>query len=228
LPGQAIVDLKVMFQSTPFARRETPLNRLCRRTGNVSIHSLRKKRDRSLLVKLFDWGEFQSTPFARRETTVEGEVNRVIDVSIHSLRKKGDSCIGASGGFMDVSIHSLRKKGDLRRLKNSISSGVFQSTPFARRETSSGGTWTRKEMFQSTPFARRETATGCGNGHKPVCFNPLPSQEGRPAPSWFSLHNICFNPLPSQEGRLASWDCSRYFFDVSIHSLRKKGDESPG
>ena len=33
-----------------------------------------------------------------------------------------------------------------------------------------------------------------------------------------------FNPLPSQEGRLSSinWDCFRD--DVSIHSLRKKGD----
>jgi len=45
LPGQAIVDLKVMFQSTPFARRETTVEGEVNRVIDVSIHSLRKKGD---------------------------------------------------------------------------------------------------------------------------------------------------------------------------------------
>jgi len=56
-----------------------------------------------------------------------------------------------------VSIHSLRKKGDEAYEKERAYREVFQSTPFARRETIG-------KVFR---------AVNSG------CFNPLPSQEGR-------------------------------------------------
>jgi len=79
-----------MFQSTPFARRETTRDEINEMIEDVSIHSLRKKGDDGLKFigedsKRFNplpsqegrqlvsttiavVGTFQSTPFARRET----------------------------------------------------------------------------------------------------------------------------------------------------------------
>jgi len=57
-------------------------------------------------------------------------------VSIHSLRKKGDICKPGVEAPIQVSIHSLRKKGDDIGIVVEITDVVFQSTPFARRETS--------------------------------------------------------------------------------------------
>jgi len=101
-----------MFQSTPFARRETSFGSGVTDIVNVSIHSLRKKGDLG-----------------------QHRIQDDIVVSIHSLRKKGDRSPGNVKGRRTVSIHSLRKKGD----------------------------------------AYASIAETMG-----ICFNPLPSQEGRP------------------------------------------------
>jgi len=60
--------LAVMFQSTPFARRETTICQAIIRKCTVSIHSLRKKGDEAKITGLSADAVFQSTPFARRET----------------------------------------------------------------------------------------------------------------------------------------------------------------
>jgi len=59
-------------------------------------------------------------------------------------------------------------------------------------------------------------------------FNPLPSQEGRPLlDCQKAVRRVCFNPLPSQEGRPECRYHSHQSKNVSIHSLRKKGDRKP-
>jgi len=102
----------------------------------------------------------------------------------------------------------------------------FQSTPFARRETSgSPFGFPFSTSFQSTPFARRETGRKRGKNGKYTRFNPLPSQEGRP---WEALHEESINMFQSTpfarretETKIRKAKQMRY---VSIHSLRKKGD----
>jgi len=79
-----------MFQSTPFARRETLLIHCHIWYNSVSIHSLRKKGDQPTDTQLTPEVLFQSTPFARRETVKRKIEGIEGNVSIHSLRKKGD------------------------------------------------------------------------------------------------------------------------------------------
>ena len=126
----------------------------------------------------------------------------IYNVSIHSLRKKGDRYAQVYG-WLSGCFNPLPSQEGRRQLAGLESTTVvFQSTPFARRETIATLWVIRKTMFQSTPFARRETPSKSPAHQQNSCFNPLPSQEGRPRP-------------PAAEFNL------RY---VSIHSLRKKGD----
>ena len=59
---------EVMLQSTPFARRETRPDGKHTDHGGASIHSLRKKGDRTIKPLTDNVVMLQSTPFARRET----------------------------------------------------------------------------------------------------------------------------------------------------------------
>jgi len=146
-----------MFQSTPFARRETTISVSYRPYKCVSIHSLRKKGDGTPDV-LFDCREsFQSTPFARRETfSSDDETHAVMFQSTPFARRetffarliispimfqstpfarRETLLCRAGSSTLTVSIHSLRKKGDLRNTVKMSAVATFQSTPFARRET---------------------------------------------------------------------------------------------
>jgi len=244
-----IFDGTRMFQSTPFARRETLVGQDLQTGRIVSIHSLRKKGDWQGRSKAGQSAAFQSTPFARRETTVAAfDANSYI-----------------------VSIHSLRKKGDVFPAFPLIAFFMFQSTPFARRETpgrredhgkqqsfnplpSQEGRpdksmlFSAREMFQSTPFARRETMFYIHPAHvrkvsihslrkkgddftkiiffKIKRFNPLPSQEGRPDTITHEASNKAFQSTPFARRETISKLDNRLETAVSIHSLRKKGDTS--
>jgi len=79
-----------MFQSTPFARRETGcLEKEIERKPFQSTPFARRETTGLYLYTKKD-APFQSTPFARRETKWLGLQNIPGTVSIHSLRKKGD------------------------------------------------------------------------------------------------------------------------------------------
>ena len=58
---------KLLFQSTPSARRAT-----------------QAEREFAL------WSEFQSTPSARRATQWDANVDQLTRISIHALREEGD------------------------------------------------------------------------------------------------------------------------------------------
>jgi len=148
-----------VFQSTPFARRETKSCGYPNGNLYVSIHSLRKKGDDSRSSAVVGMVKFQSTPFARRETICQlTGSDRRGSVSIHSLRKKGDMYADDAGKMgLLVSIHSLRKKGDDNQTQRRTMGRV--SIHSLRKK----GDYTVKD------------ADGI-----PTCFNPLPSQEGRP------------------------------------------------
>ena len=88
---QVRVLLLYVFQSTPFARRETPLPRTKYRRL-VRFNPLPSQEGRRMPTTIAGFQEmFQSTPFARRETGLAMPLKTILLVSIHSLRKKGDS-----------------------------------------------------------------------------------------------------------------------------------------
>ena len=174
--------LRIVFQSTPSAWRETVRSSTQWKLSNISIHSLRMEGD----------CRFPSNNY-RKEV-----------ISIHSLRMEGDTirwdmknAIGEHfnplpphGGrqtafsrllpTVTISIHSLRMEGDpfvdiIHACRN-----VFQSTPSAWRETVLDSGSVDAYVFQSTPSAWRETKIIKHNHHLTGHFNPLPPHGGRP------------------------------------------------
>jgi len=90
-----------------------------------------------------------------------------------------DPTEAASG--QNVSIHSLRKKGDRERIGKTPAAILFQSTPFARRETVPGTPTSPIDLIVSIHSLRKK-GDQLHRSENPNwnCFNPLPSQEGRP------------------------------------------------
>ena len=108
--GVLLLDLK--FLSTPSARRATRI---------FSIHA-----------KIL---RFLSTPSARRATSYQHYAVLLRLISIHALREEGDPrgpYLRADGA---ISIHALREEGDTDCGDVEWPSGVFLSTPSARRAT---------------------------------------------------------------------------------------------
>jgi len=102
-----------VFQSTPFARRETVLGLSFFLSGCVSIHSLRKKGDHEQGETTKNMDPFQSTPFARRETSCAGSViSEQLMFQSTPFARRETFPIHESAIESVVSIHSLRKKGD--------------------------------------------------------------------------------------------------------------------
>jgi len=195
--------MTIKFQSTPFARRETTAPIIQNTGGFVSIHSLRKKGDPPPENLYLHNDPFQSTPFARRETKQSLTIDSDGIVSIHSLRKKGD----------DMTIGSDGKPV------------LFQSTPFARRETAICGPGIGPRRVSIHSLRKKgDICPKCGEKIW-LCFNPLPSQEGRPGHCLCRGADASFQSTPFARREtpvLIYWNGS---FLVSIHSLRKKGDD---
>ena len=126
---------KLLFLSTPSARRATRAGHITAHFGNISIHALREEGD-STGAGASKWGKlFLSTPSARRATRRIAAVRRGGNISIHALREEGD-CGTAyypsrpcyfyprpprGGRPLDhacprlqivISIHALREEGD--------------------------------------------------------------------------------------------------------------------
>jgi len=220
-----------MFQSTPFARRETSISK-CRTNYRCCFNPLPSQEGRPVPDRKQSGmpGSFQSTPFARRETPklilshrfstacfnpLPSQEGRPMDCistlgsrrfqSTPFARRETTIPTGYQAERWEVSIHSLRKKGD--RL-------IPQKLLPAR-------------MFQSTPFARRETVNGSEKLQRLSCFNPLPSQEGRPYQEHqHPLLILSFQSTPFARRETSFTGRKIRIGTVSIHSLRKKGDRN--
>ena len=169
----------------------------------ISIHALREEGDRHF-VKWSDVPKvFQSTPSARRATSKAQAVTDVKIISIHALREEGDAesrrlyqryvyyfnprpprggrhkAADAAEKEARISIHALREEGDVDGSSVDMYKIKFQSTPSARRATST-------------------TTKSCPSLHY---FNPRPPRGGR---QWQNPARIClnyFNPRPPRGGR---------------------------
>ena len=213
-----------IFLSTPSARRATGRFRL-----------------RRFLA------EFLSTPSARRATQPRTPYAYERAISIHALCEEGDSgcCTSSSsptdfyprplrGGRLavsgragrprSISIHALCEEGDRRTRRGAAMTGIFLSTPSARRATAlsslevsgfsnfyprplRGGRPTVTQqprgtsIFLSTPSARRATEA-------------KPHQRQVPI---ISIHALC------EEGDRGTFSPSE-FLRISIHALCEEGD----
>ena len=103
-----------LFQSTPSARRATPITKPCSSKDFVfqSTPSARRAT-RELATSIIKSIKFQSTPSARRATKMASKYFDNKEISIHALREEGDSKFTVvCPRQKNISIHALREEGD--------------------------------------------------------------------------------------------------------------------
>ena len=111
--GSVQLVTKVIFLSTPSARRATRRSHHFYGHLGISIHALREEGDLDDLNDMMALCEFLSTPSARRATRCD-----VVDLQV-----------------LEISIHALREEGDAVKLLLALHIVLFLSTPSARRAT---------------------------------------------------------------------------------------------
>ena len=87
-----MVAVRLIFLSTPSARRATCPRWSAPALPKISIHALREEGDQHSLRHLRQPRTFLSTPSARRATKDQIFAIKDADISIHALREEGDLC----------------------------------------------------------------------------------------------------------------------------------------
>ena len=105
-----------------------------------------------------------------------------------------------------------------------ISSGIFQSTPSAWRETRHSLKLDREEAFQSTPSAWRETCAPAPVAGSQTRQSMQLKLRETCAPAPVAGAAKYFNPLPPHGGRHITLTLRQPIPIISIHSLRMEGD----
>ena len=147
---------------------------------SISIHALREEGDSSpIFKKVAILNFYPRPPRGGRRGVCAGIVAPEL-ISIHALREEGDQVFGPLFLLFGISIHALREEGDRFTVRPVKVSGVFLSTPSARRATkkalhnadvqihfyprpprggrlAKAGIATSFRLFLSTPSARRAT-----------------------------------------------------------------------
>ena len=206
--------------------RETQQYIANKKSGAISIHSLRVEGDPSYVASL--------------------SLN--LPISIHSLRVEGDwQPPGYDTLTAAISIHSLRVEGDEATRKRGGRERHFNPLPPCGGRQKQSTPKQKRRAFQSTPSVWRETAAkrtampqypisihslrvegDCDNiffCRRRKDFNPLPPCGGRQwtAPAFINASD--FNPLPPCGGRLSEISERVKLTLISIHSLRVEGDK---
>ncbi len=155
---------RFLFQSTPSARRATPLIRLYNPDNKISIHALREEGDLAV-VKLAGF----------------------FVISIHALREEGDTIENRLKYAIQDFNPRPPRGGRLLLLIWIDGIWLFQSTPSARRATKTDAR--RHPAVRISIHALREEGDGCQQ--KPTkCqayFNPRPPRGGRLSGRVYSL-----------------------------------------
>ena len=102
---------------------------------SISIHALREEGDSSpIFKKVAILNFYPRPPRGGRRGVCAGIVAPEL-ISIHALREEGDQVFGPLFLLFGISIHALREEGDRFTVRPVKVSGVFLSTPSARRAT---------------------------------------------------------------------------------------------
>ena len=177
---------KVLFLSTPSARRAT-LHGHEQRVGVViSIHALREEGDDVRQASPLTVCLFLSTPSARRATYCFFNKFFFKVISIHALREEGDNrqLLQTSSVFhyfyprpprggrllraallpppQQISIHALREEGDLATFPPFPLTAYFYPRPPRGGRPAAAHVLSSSGIFLSTPSARRATCCGVG------------------------------------------------------------------
>ena len=127
---------KLIFQSTPSARRATRSFWRPAPAAGISIHALREEgdgRSRPIRPLIID---FNPRPPRGGRPLVHDGIFDPRNISIHALREEGDVALALNKvGGSSISIHALREEGDRSYMMASSTHEIFQSTPSARRAT---------------------------------------------------------------------------------------------
>ena len=194
---------KVLFLSTPSARRAT-LHGHEQRVGVViSIHALREEGDDVRQASPLTVCLFLSTPSARRATY----------------------CFFNKFFFKVISIHALREEGDNRQLLQTSSVfHYFYPRPPRGGRLLMGLLFIERSLFLSTPSARRATAAGCSASSTTTDFYPRPPRGGRPRYIPTLSVDSVFLSTPSARRATRSGARPQQLRHISIHALREEGD----
>ena len=174
-----------------------PENVVISKMPEISIHALCEEGDGAGLLLSTCKQLFLSTPSARRATTKAVNVSpKNMRISIHALCEEGDYTLMSGlaqltyfyprplrGGRRDpsavcchtstISIHALCEEGDRFTVRPVKVSGVFLSTPSARRATHRG---------RSVRPGIRISIHLCEEGDRRLCTHPEPSGYFYPRP----------------------------------------------
>ena len=173
--------LRIIFQSTPSAWRETGGQTKTVRREGISIHSLRMEGDRLTFVP-------SST-----------HLQNFNPLPPHG----GRLCLSALMQPEPLYFNPLPPHGGrLGRPWDVAWDALFQSTPSAWRETcEETGISFNTYQFQSTPSAWRETALSCRTiARQDISIHSL-RMEGDVKSLIIIFSNLNFNPLPPHGGR---------------------------
>ena len=172
----------------------------------ISIHALRGEGDVAQKLTERMEKEFLSTPSAGRATRLKATKGATTKY-FYPRPPRG----GRLKGYLDklnaegISIHALRGEGD----PYDVWLAAYRS------------------KFLSTPSAGRATRYPYGWEKVSKDFYPRPPQGGRRRPWRESAQDADFYPRPPQGGRPNGFYSLNGRYRISIHALRKEGDNSP-
>ena len=110
------------FQSTPSARRATPVCGKHQQQRQISIHALREEGDDLLKAHMLNTGIFQSTPSARRATRNwcnECNTHQHFNPRPPRGGRPVETVENAHSAYK-ISIHALREEGDQKPMRGGI------------------------------------------------------------------------------------------------------------
>ena len=194
---------------------------------SISIHALREEGDSSpIFKKVAILNFYPRPPRGGRRGVCAGIVAPEL-ISIHALREEGDQVFGPLFLLFGISIHALREEGDRFTVRPVKVSGVFLSTPSARRATTSAGVMPGRSsnFYPRPPRGGRRVAkvVRCST----LCnFYPRPPRGGRPVQQGKERAEIIFLSTPSARRATRHLRDQKRQEKISIHALREEGDTS--
>ena len=192
-----------IFLSTPSARRATYSFVRARRTrGHFYPRPPRGGRPPATIGASRN-SRFLSTPSARRATAVSTTRRRFSTDFYPRPPRGGRPQLEIYSQFArKISIHALREEGDWKYLEHFVNSGIFLSTPSARRAT----------VTEMVCF--REVAN----------FYPRPPRGGRQHQRQPRGQRGEFLSTPSARRATKFRQNAKIILQISIHALREEGD----
>ena len=173
---------RLIFLSTPSARRATPQVRRKRCNSQISIHALREEGDlKYRLVTIHTTYFYPRPPRGGRPQLKPRQTVREIFLSTPSARRATALRPTLAAAFI-ISIHALREEGDLRPCLRAVWAVDFYPRPPRGGRLSRSQFQHIRNAFLSTPSARRATL-GAGHNRPTIHhFYPRPPRGGRHHP----------------------------------------------